>query len=200
MGGGLHTASHLHCSCGRTWPASQQPGHVRPHSPLSPSHPVDLYGVPCTLYPVLNPTSTLSHSFHHLRCAVLPCYQSHLRAWRARPASPHASSFSCALTFEPVVVELQRDRQHHRDDEVAFASQPLRHSKRSRDQASPPLLDALRPELSLFHSLLADAAGAGAWLRGTAVEKPTVLRAVWLPRLPPATRPAAVRAARAAAE
>ena len=55
---------------------------------------------------------------------------------------------------------MKRSRQQHRDGDAASASQPLRRSKRCRDKASPPLLDALRPVLPLFHSLLADADAA----------------------------------------
>ena len=49
-----------------------------------------------------------------------------------------------------------------RDDDGASASlsQPLHRSQRCRDRVNPPLLDALRPVLPLFHSLLADADAA----------------------------------------
>ena len=50
--------------------------------------------------------------------------------------------------------------QQQRCDNDGAPSQTLHRSKRCRDTASPPLLDALRPILPIFHSLLADADAA----------------------------------------
>ena len=52
---------------------------------------------------------------------------------------------------------MKRGRQQR---EQLSVSHTPRRSKRCRDRANPPLLDALRPVLSLFHSLLADADAA----------------------------------------